>query len=100
VNLLLEAYQQLLTEEYEIEGVDSLAIDGFGTVRTQPEPYAQVEDRDKFRQWCIEAGLERSLALPWQTTNALTKQRLMEGLPEPDGVKATVKTKIVFTKER
>ena len=96
--LLLEAYTKLLVDQYEVEGVMSLKLVTGESISDQPEPYAQVEDRDAFRQWCLDNGLERSLMLPWQTTNALTKDRLLNGLSEPDGVKAFVKHKMVLRK--
>ena len=96
LNLRLESVSQLLSDTYDQEGISSLKLADGSTVRAQPEPYAQVEDREAFRLWCIEQGLERSLVLPWATTNALTKERLLNGEPEPTGVKAFVKTKLVF----
>jgi len=44
--------------------------------------------------WCVAEGLERQMSLPWQTTNSLTKARLLEGEPEPDGVTCYAKTKV------
>lgn len=97
-NLNLEALKQLMESAYENEDVSSLRLANGDTVRSQPEPYSKVVDKDAFRQWAIKEGLERSLQLPWQTTNALTKERLLKGLPEPTGVTATVKTKWVLTR--
>ena len=99
-NLRLEATSQLLTDQFEVEDTSSLNITGQGTVRTQYEPYAKVEDKEAFRLWCITNGLEKSLALPWQTTNSITKERLLAGQPEPTGVTATSKSKIVLTREK
>jgi hypothetical protein len=99
-NLRLESTSQLLTDQFEVEDTSSMQINGRGTVRTQYEPYAKVEDKEAFRKWCIENGLEQSLALPWQSTNAITKERLLEGKSEPTGVTATSKVKVVFTKEK
>lgn len=96
--LTLEAYSGLLVDCYEGEGVDSLRLADGTTVRTQPEPYAIVIDRDRFRKWCMENGLEDSLQLMWQTTNAITKERLLNGDTMPDGVDCTVKTKLVLTR--
>lgn len=100
VNLLIAAYEQLVVDYYEVEGVSSQAVVGLGTVRSQPEPHAQVTDRDKFRDWCVENGLMRSLNLAWQTTNAMVKERLLAGAAPPPGVEATCRTKLVFTKEK
>jgi hypothetical protein len=96
VNLRLTAVSQLLTDQYEVESTSTVKLEDGTSVGVQLEPNAQVQDRDALRKWAIESGLERSLQLPWQTTNALTKERLLQGLPEPDGVLAHVRAKIVF----
>lgn len=60
------------------------------------EPVGKVEDKDAFRKWCIENGLEESLQL-WPTTmNAITKKKLLNGEEVPAGVKAFVQKKIFF----
>lgn len=100
VQLELTAIEQLLALQYEAEGVSSMNVEGLGTVRVTPEPKAKVADPDAFRQWCIENGYERALALPWSTTNAVLKQRLLEGLNEPAGVEARYQNGIFFTKEK
>jgi len=100
LNLLIEAYTALITDQFEVEGTTALTLDDGFNVRVQYEPYAQVEDREAFRQWCVANGYERSMTLPWQTTNSLVKARLIEGENEPPGVKAYSKTKTVLTKPR
>jgi hypothetical protein len=100
VNLLIESHAQMMAEQFEVEGTKSLTLDDAkgGTVRVQWEPQAKVVDRDAFRQWCLDEGLERQLMLPWQTTNMLTKQRLLDGEAEPPGVTAEARAKFVYTK--
>jgi len=98
LNVTLEAFEQMIVEQYEAEGTTSIRLTEGGTVRVQTEPKAVVEDRDAFRDWCIRNGLERSLQLAWQTTNALTKERLLKGEPEPTGVKAYAADKLVYTR--
>lgn len=98
INLLLEAYKQLIADTYEEKRISSMKLRTGSSVRIQLEPKAVVEDRDVFREWCIANGLERSLALPWQTANSLTKEKLLGGEPEPDGIHAYIYTKIVLTK--
>ncbi len=99
VNLRLEAITQMMINQFEVEDVSSLRITG-ATIRTQIEPYATVKDKVAFRKWCVENGLEDSLTLPWPSTNSITKQRLLEGLPEPDGIEAFQKTKVVLTRDK
>jgi len=99
INLRLKAYEQLLVDQFEQEGAYSIKLETGVSVSVQVEPYAQVKDREVFRIWCIQNGLERSLALPWQTTNSLTKERLLEGEPEPAGVQAVARNKIVLRRK-
>lgn len=93
VNLRLEAVSQLMTEQFEVEGVTSMKVAG-SAISVYMEPYAQVADKEAFRLWCVAQGLERQMSLPWQTTNSLTKARLLEGDPEPDGVTCYAKVRI------
>ena len=102
-NLLIAAYTQLLAEAYDEEGVSSMkVVVGLkgATVRLQIEPYASVKDKDAFRQWCLDNDLGNSLQLPWPSTNSITKERLLGGLPEPDGVEAFQKPKLVLTRDK
>lgn len=98
-NLFIEALAQMLVDQMDDEDVTSVKIPG-AAVRVQIEPYAQVRNKEAFRIWCIENGLETSLALPWSATNSITKERLLEGKPEPDGVEAFQKSKIVMTRDK
>ena len=77
-----------------------LKLESGETVSTQIKPYARVQDRMKFRQWCITNGLEESLTLPWQPTNQLVSDRLVDGLPEPDGIETYKQTTVVLRKGR
>lgn len=97
-NLRLEALKQLLCDVYEVQGIHSMKLQSGGSIRTQVEPYASVEDRDAVRQWAVDSGLERSLTLPWMTLNSYTKERLLNGDPAPPGVKVFCLTKLIYTK--
>lgn len=95
LNLRLEAVSQLMADQFEAEGTAALTLDGGRRVSVYLEPYAQVTDREAFRRWCMEdPDLVRAMALPWQTTNAMTKAMLLRGDPEPPGVTCFAKTKI------
>lgn len=98
IQLLLDANGQLLVDQYEVEDTNTIKLQTGESVRVQWEPHAAVMDREAFRQWIIANGMGRSLSLPWQTTNAITKDLLLKGLPEPDGVVAHANYKIVVTK--
>jgi hypothetical protein len=97
VNLYLDVVSELMAEEFEAQGVEALRTPTF-KVSVYLDPYASVQDRDTFRQWCMKEGLERSLQLPWQTLNSLTRQRLLDGKPEPEGVTVYAKPKIRLEK--
>jgi uncharacterized protein (DUF2164 family) len=97
VNLYLEVISEQMALKFEEQGVEALRTGTF-KVSVYLEPYASVEDRDTFRQWCLDEGLERSLQLPWQTLNSLTKARLLDGRPEPAGVTVYAKPKIRLEK--
>lgn len=96
LNVMLEAYTQLIVDQYEVEGTSSIHLDTGESVSVHYEPYASVHDRDKLRQWVIDSGLERSMSLAWATLNSMTKERLLKGESEPDGVKAYAMPKIVL----
>lgn len=115
VNVEEEAYKQMIAEAYENDGITSLTLGSGEKVRVQPEPYAQVADRDLFRRWCATpsserfsyrerqedgtvadvevqgGGLAESMAIAWGTTNALLKERMLVGEEPPPGVKPFVK---------
>ena len=99
IELLTDTWEQLISNQYEVEGVTNLKISGLGAVRCNPEPKADVVDREAFRLWCIKNGYEKNLMLAWNTTNADLKQRLEEGLPPQDGVEARRIDKVVFSAE-
>lgn len=107
VNLRIAAYEQLLVESQEIGAAgwgeygvkeNALRLPTGATIRVQTEPYAQVKDKEAFRLWCLANGYERQLQLLWQTTNAIAKERLLDGKPEPDGCETFAKTKVVLAK--
>lgn len=98
INLMIEAYEQLAYDQYQAEGVTSLKLSNGDSVSYHEEPRATIKDRDLLRKWVMEAGMERSLQIPWQTINAITKERLLAGLPEPDGVVAEGQPKFAWRK--
>jgi hypothetical protein len=88
VNLELAAISQMLIDRYEIDGITKTTLDTGESVAIQYEPYAVVEDKEAIWNWCKANGYEREMHLSWQTLNAITKDRLLQGQPEPDGVRA------------
>ena len=96
VTVRLIAYEQLITDAFDAAGVTSVKLDTGDTVSTQIKPYARVSDKSAFRAWCVANGYESALALPWQTTNQLVADRLIEGLPEPDGIDTYKQTTVIL----
>lgn len=95
-NMLLEVMQILMVDQMEADGVESLSLAVGKAVDTRPEPYAQVVDPARFREWCIANGLGAKMALPWGTANSLLKDRLAAGDPPPDGVDAKSRTVVTM----
>lgn len=97
-NLELNAIVEMLTDRYEIDGITSLKLASGERVSIQYEPHAVVEDKEKIWNWCKENGYEREMQLAWGTLNAITKERLLAGQSEPEGVRAYTKIKPVFSR--
>lgn len=94
-NLVLEAVSQCMTDQMEAEDVTSLRLANGRTVSVSLEPYAVVKDKDAVRTWVDgDPDLRKALTLPWQTLNALCKERLLAGEALPQGVEAFMKTKV------
>jgi hypothetical protein len=94
VNLLLEAYQWLMVDQMEVEGVTSMRLATGQPVSTYLEPYATVTDKEAFRLWCLAQGLETRMHLHPGATNSLVKDMLLAGDPNPPGVSVWAKTKV------
>ena len=97
-NLELEAISQLLIEQFEAEGIESKKLETGESLSVHPEPYPVINNNEVFRLWCVKEGLERLMKLPWQSTSAIVKERLLNGEAEPPGVTTYSKQKISFRK--
>lgn len=62
------------------------------------EPDAKVIDKEAFRLWCIQNGLEGKLQLWPSTMAAIASERLLAGMAPPDGVDVKVRSKIKYRK--
>jgi hypothetical protein len=92
--LLQDAYERLMVEKMEEEGVASLRLESGASVSTYMEPYSKIVDREAFRNWCIDNGYEPQMQLLWMTTNAIAKERTLAGEAPPDGVEVTAKVMV------
>lgn len=95
-DLLLTAISQLLAEAYETHKLSQLDLTTEGKISVYPEPYLKVLDEEEFRQWGLVNGLEKSFKMPWQKANAIGKERLVAGEPEPDGTEARFRDRITW----
>ena len=68
------------------------------SVSIQSEPIGKVEDKEKFRLFCIKDGLENSLQLWPSTMQAIVKKRCLDGLDAPDGIKIFSRDKVILRK--
>lgn len=94
-NLTYDASQRLLAERFEADGTTSIKNE-LGTFYIQDEPYSQVVDKEAINIWIIQNGMDELRQPPWQTLNAIVKQRLENGEPVPPGVDVYMKTKVVM----
>jgi hypothetical protein len=90
-----EALGDLADEILAVKALD-VQLNLTPTVYYQAEPHGTVEDKDKFRKWCIENGLGEQLQLWPSTMQSIVKQRLLAADTLPDGVTAANKPKLTF----
>jgi hypothetical protein len=98
IRLHMRACEQMMTDAFEAEQLRKLELAEGGSITKQPEPYAYVTDREKFREWCVAQGLTPLMTLSWQTTNSLVKERLEHAEAVPPGVDVFSKDKFVLRK--
>lgn len=99
-NLLLEAYESLMVEQMEVEGVSSQRLKDGSSVAIHDEPYPQVTNKEEYRQWCVKQGLEREMHLWPSTTAKLVKDMLLAGNSEPPGITVYSETKVRLNKAK
>jgi hypothetical protein len=92
--LLLDAYERMMVEQMETEGVRSLRLESGASVATFEEPYGKVVDKEVFRQWCVDNGYEKQLQLWPSTMNAVVKERTLNAEAPPDGTEVYAKTMV------
>ncbi len=94
----LRVQEYLLENLLEAKGLKMFRFHEGGSVAVQPEPYAQIQNKEVYHQWCIDEGLLPLMHLSWQTTNSTAKERLLAGQPPQPGVKVYSKNKFVLRK--
>jgi len=98
VQVRLDAIEELLIAQYEAEGTTFLRLEDGISVGVNVEPVATVEDPEAFRLWCLANGYERRMTLHPSTIQAVVKERLAEGEPEPPGITSYARPKITLRK--
>lgn len=96
VNLRVAATAQMLANEFDAQGISTLKLSSGASVQCYAEPHSVVTDKEAYRLWCLRNGYEQDMVLPWMKTNAIMRERLLEGEKEPDGVEAIGRPKIVY----
>jgi len=96
--LLVDAYEELMLDAYEAEGVASMRLENGASVSTSQEPYGKVVDKEAFRLWCIANGYGGQLQLWPSSMNALAKERTLAGEAPPTGVEVFAKTIVRLNK--
>ncbi len=106
-NLELEAVSQLLIANNDTKkdpawgafgaSPNSIKMTNGDNIRLQGAPFPLPSDKAKFREWCFANGYRDKMVLPDKELSDLSKACLLNGQPQPDGVKAYVRTTIVYT---
>ena len=94
------AYEQLISVLYEAQEITHNKFTDGSSISVYYEPRAAVVNKLEFLEWCIENGYRNELTLQWQITNRITKERLLEGEEEPEGVVAAAVLKVRYAKPK
>lgn len=95
--ILEEAYEQLVLEKFESEGIRTVTLEDGSRVDADRQPHTIVVDRQANNKWAIENGHEELLSVAWPTLNALTKKAIVDMEPIPDGVDVQAWPRFKFT---
>jgi hypothetical protein len=90
----IEASQRILVDRFENDGTQSIRSSSGTLFYLKDDPYSSVEDSNALKKWFKDNGMEEMFTVPWQSLNALVKDRLKSGKPEPNGVKVYIKTSV------
>lgn len=100
IQVQLDACSELLVDQFEAEGITSLKMKDGSSVRVDVKPINVTKDREGFRLWCIEEGLQKEMHLHPGTARTMMCNMLLAGEDIPPGLEAFMKDKIVFTKAK
>lgn len=98
INFKLEALTRAITARLEADETESVVTNGYRWT-PKPDPYAQVVDKPTFLNWALKE-MRDNMQLPWQTLNAIVKERLETGAELPPGTDVFLKRGIHRTKQK
>jgi hypothetical protein len=96
----IDAYEEMLIAACEIEEITGLKMESGASIRVDVKPYPQMQDKEKFRLWCIGHGLQKEMHLHSATTAALVANLCLVGEAMPTGIDASMKDTVVYTKAK
>jgi|HubBroStandDraft_3_1064219.scaffolds.fasta_scaffold116584_1 hypothetical protein len=99
-NIEIEAVSQILLSELSAQQLQSFKLETGETISIRDEPYVSIEDKAACRKWQVREKLTPLMSAPWQTINALIKERLIEGRPIPKWAKVFLKSTVRLTGAR
>lgn len=90
-NAEIEAVNQELGQIFRQEGLQSFTLSETGDqLYMSAAPHVSVKDREANRLWAIESGHQQLLQVPWQTLNAMQKDRIKEAMESGESVEEAV----------
>lgn len=97
-NLKLEAVEQMVVKEFDACNITTVKTKTGSSIRAEVHPHAVVTNKEIFRLWCLDNGYAEQMTLPWATTNALVKERILEAEKDPPGIEVVAMPRVVFRK--
>lgn len=100
LNVELEALSQLLITDMEREGTDLFRLQTGESLSIKDEPYVSIANKDVFLGWIKQNNMEDLLTVHYMTMSSMTKDRLVQGLEPPPGLKVFLKQSITRRRAR
>ena len=79
----VEAVAQVVAERWQQEGIQSMDVEGIGAFSLQQRLYVSTGDKDTYKQWLRDNGMEGLIqeTVAPKTTESLVRERLENGFP-------------------
>ena len=95
IQIEVEATQQELVDMMEAHDFTSVKVGVGVSIFIKDDIYCTVKDKPAFMKWISENDMEDLLSVNYQTMAAVTKGRIVEGQPVPDGIDTYFKQSIM-----